>query len=451
MVLLRNALLAVFAIAAVGLGAWGYQEHREKNAILIQAENNYQRAFHDLTYQMDLLHDKIGGTLAMNSGKSLSPALADVWRITSDAKGQVGQLPLTLLPFNKTEQFLSTIGDFSYKTAVRNLDDDPLSKKEQETLKKLYKQSGEIRNELRKVQHLVLKDNLRWMDVELALASGKENTDNTIIDGFKTVEKKATGYDEKNAQSPSVAKFQQRDENFGHLKGKQVSKNEAIKLAKKYSGIHHPREINVTENRKGSAYGFYNVVLSNGRGHEATLDITKTGGYPIWFIDNRGVRDQKISLHDAVKKAEQFLRDHGYKQLELAESAQYDATGLLTYVTVQDRIRIYPESIKIKVALDNGQVIGFSADDYLQSHRKRDLPEPAITAKEARGKLNSNLKVMQEGLAVITNNLGDDVLCYEFIGTMDHDTYRVYVNAENGLEEKVEKMQNAEPLYENLM
>ena len=29
------------------------------------------------------------------------------------------------------------------------------------------------------------------------MASGKENADNTIIDGFKTVEKKATGYDEK--------------------------------------------------------------------------------------------------------------------------------------------------------------------------------------------------------------------------------------------------------------
>lgn len=88
---------------------------------MINAENNYQRAFHDLTYQMDLLHDKIGSTLAMNSSRSLSPALADVWRITSDARGQVGQLPLTLLPFNKTEQFLSNIGDFSYKTAVRNL------------------------------------------------------------------------------------------------------------------------------------------------------------------------------------------------------------------------------------------------------------------------------------------------------------------------------------------
>ncbi|WP_339163050.1 germination protein YpeB [Siminovitchia sp. FSL W7-1587] len=449
--MLRNILLVVLAVAVVGTGAWGYQEHQEKNAILINAENNYQRAFHDLTYQMDLLHDKIGSTLAMNSSRSLSPALADVWRITSDARGQVGQLPLTLLPFNKTEQFLSNIGDFSYKTAVRNLDDEPLSAKEQKTLKSLYNQSGEIRNELRKVQNLVLKENLRWMDVESAMASGKENADNTIIDGFKTVEKKATGYDEENLQNSSIVSFQQRDENFDHLKGKKISKNEAIKLAQKYSGIQKPKDVRVTENGKGSAYGFYNVVLKNGKGHEAAMDITKTGGYPIYFMDNREVKDQKISLNEAAKKAEQFLQKHGYKKLQLAESVQYDSTGLLTYVTMQDDVRIYPESIKIKVALDNGQIVGFTGSDYLKSNRERDLPSPKITKEEARGNLNSNVKVMEDGLAVITNDLGDEVLCYEVIGTMDNDTYRIYINAENGYEEKVEKMQNAEPIYEDVI
>src|SRR5690606_22796698 len=111
---------------------------------------------------------KIGTTLAMNSRKSLSPALAEVWRITSQAHSSVGQLPLTLLPFNKTEEFLANIGDFSYRAAVRDLDKEPLTEKEYESLKTLYSQSADIQKELRKVQHMVLKNNLRWMDVEMA-------------------------------------------------------------------------------------------------------------------------------------------------------------------------------------------------------------------------------------------------------------------------------------------
>lgn len=187
--MIRGILIGVLAVGVAGTAYWGYQEHQEKNAVLLNAENTYQRAFHDLTYQVDLLHDKIGTTLAMNSRQSLSPSLIEVWRLTSEAHSDVGQLPLTLLPFNKTEEFLSKIGNFSYRTAVRDLDKEPLSKDEYNTLKVLYKQSGDIQNDLRKVQHMVLKNNLRWMDVELALASGKETTDNTIIDGFKAVEK----------------------------------------------------------------------------------------------------------------------------------------------------------------------------------------------------------------------------------------------------------------------
>ena len=72
----RGVLITVLSLGVAGTAFWGYQEHREKNAILINAENNYQRAFHDLTYQVDVLHDKIGTTLAMNSRQSLSPTLS---------------------------------------------------------------------------------------------------------------------------------------------------------------------------------------------------------------------------------------------------------------------------------------------------------------------------------------------------------------------------------------
>src|SRR5699024_4529427 len=146
-------------------------EHQEKNAVLIQAENTYQRAFHELSYHVDLLHDKIGTALAMSSKESLSPQLVEIWRLTSEAHSNVGQLPLSLLPFNKTEEFLSNIGQFTYRTAVRDLEIDPLTDEETKTLENLFDQSEDIKDDLREVQHIVLKNNLRWMDVQLALAS----------------------------------------------------------------------------------------------------------------------------------------------------------------------------------------------------------------------------------------------------------------------------------------
>ncbi len=65
--MIRGIIIAVLGVAIAATGYWGYKEHQEKDAVLLHAENNYQRAFHELTYHVDQLHDKIGTTLAMNS------------------------------------------------------------------------------------------------------------------------------------------------------------------------------------------------------------------------------------------------------------------------------------------------------------------------------------------------------------------------------------------------
>lgn len=449
--MIRGIVIVVLVLGIAGTAFWGYQEHRDKNAVLLNAENNYQRAFHDLTYQMDLLHDKIGTTLAMNSRHSLSPALTDVWRITSQAHSDVGQLPLTLLPFNKTEEFLSNIGQFSYQTAVRDLDKSPLSDKEYGTLKTLYKQSEGIQNELRTVQSMVLKNNLRWMDVEMALASGKENADNTIIDGFKTVEKTITGYDETD-MGPALMNMQNKDENYKNIQGNVISQKDAAGIAKKYMELAGNLKVKVTENGKGSKYGFYSVSFKNTKtNEEANMDISKKGGFPIWFINSRLVANQTLSLHDAGNKASDFLKKAGFKNMELYDSTQYDNIGVFNFITNQNNIRIYPESIKIKVALDNGSIIGFSGDDYLQSHYKRKLPNPVISKEQAMTKINSNVKIMDQREAVIKNNLKQDVLCYEFLGIMGEDTYRIFINTQNGHEEEVEKLKNTEAVSSNVL
>lgn len=449
--MLRGILIGVLALGVAGTAFWGYQEHREKNAILINAENNYQRAFHDLTYNIDLLHDKIGTTLAMNSRTSLSPTLADVWRISSQAHNEVGQLPLTLLPFNKTEEFLSNVGDFSYRTAVRDLDKDPLSEEEYNVLQKLYEQSAEIQTELRRTQHLAMENNLRWMDVELALATEGNPLDNTIIDGFKTVEKTVEGYAETDL-GPAFVSNQKKDESFQNIQGKMISKEESIQVAKKYSGFSNNTEAKVTENGKGSDYGFYSVsLMDNQTKQEANMDITKKGGYPIWYILNREVGESKVSLNDASTKVVKFLKDNGFENLDLFESAQYDNEGMFTFVTKKDNVRIYPDSIHVKVALDDGTLIGFSAEEYLKSHRTREIPKPTMKIEDAKKIVNPKVQIMEEGLSVIMNDLNEEVLCYEFLGTLGQDTYRIFVNANTGVEEKVNKLQNAEPIYEDVV
>lgn len=443
--MIRWIVIAVLSLGMIGTGVWGYQEHQEKNAILIQAENDYQRAFHELTYHMDLLNNELGSALAMNSSRGLSPQLADIWRISSDALSNVGQLPLGLLPFNKTEEFLSNISDFTYRTAVRDLDDEPLSEEETKLLESLYEQSGEIKNELRQVQHLALENNLRWMDVEVALANGDELVDNTIIDGLKTVEDKLEGFQETNVDSPIIG-VSSKNHAYENITGEEISQEEALEKSKDLFEAGDQDKLSITKSGDGADIPFYSISYQN-ENKRGYMDMSVQGGLPMTMLVERNVDEAKISLNEGMEIAQAFLQELNFEDMQLLNSSQFDNIGVYSFLYNQDGVRIYPDTLEIKVALDNGDILGLTAKNYLMNHTDRDLPEPEITEEEAKEAVNPNVDIQEEYLAVIDNDLGEEVLVYEFLGVYNDETYRIFINAADGREEKVEMLNGTEVNY----
>src|SRR5699024_9580196 len=146
-------------ILILGSIIWGFEEHQEKKKLAQQIDNQYQRAYHELSSNIDLLHDKIGATLAMGTNDSLSPALTEVWKIATASQTNVGQLPLTLFPIHHTQQFLSNVGNFTYQIAMRDLKTNPLSAEEYHTLRTMYVQADNVENTLRDMQDNILDKN----------------------------------------------------------------------------------------------------------------------------------------------------------------------------------------------------------------------------------------------------------------------------------------------------
>lgn len=441
----RWILIGILSIGLIGTAVWGYQEHEEKNAVLVQAENSYQKSFHELTYYMDLLHDEIGTVLAINSHERLSPKFIDIWRITSEAHTNVSQLPLGLLPFNKTEEFLSNIGDFTYRTAIRNLDDDPLTEEETKVLEDLYTQASEIKNELRRVQHLALENNLRWMDVQLALVNN-EQTDNSIIDGFRTVEKEVEGFSEANSQSGLIGISTKPEDEPVQLEGEKLTEKDVRELSKDILEIDDEVKIEVVPSGDGADIPFYMVSYENGE-KRAYMDVSQQGGHPLSILVERPVGEKKLSLYDGAQKAEEYLQQFDFDEMELYQSMELDTVGMYSFLYNQDGIRIYSDSIEVKVALDNGDILGLTANNYYSNHRERELNEPELTEEEALEYVNPNVQIEESGLAVITNDLDDEVLVYEFLGILGDDTFRIFINANNGREEMVEKLGGKELKY----
>ncbi|MDM5338777.1 germination protein YpeB [Fictibacillus enclensis] len=449
--MIRNALIALLVVAVAGTGYWGYKQQQEKNAIRIQSENNYQRAFHDLNFNMDALHDKIGETLAMNSKRQISPTLAQVWRLTSEAHNNVGQLPLGLLPFNKTEDFLTKMGDFSYRVSLRDLEKKPLSNKEYNKLKELYANSSNIQDELRKTEAVASKKDIRWTDVEMALSKKDQPQDNTIIDGFKTVDKSAQGFGETDFGPEVASMHNAKKRNVNKLEGRNITKEEAKKEAIKFFQLKKNVKITVKETGKGSQYQAYSITMYNPDTKATTyMDVTKKGGYPLWVLQDRKVGAQKISVNKAQKEAISFLNMHMKSKMEVVSANQYDNIAVFTFVSTKDGVRIYPDTVSIKVALDNGDIMGYQGTDFLTSHYDRKIPAAKITEQQARTKLNPKFKVMEKHMAIIQNDVKQEVYCYEFLGVLGDETYIIYISAQNGDEEQVKKLREGQPDYASM-
>ena len=97
---------------------------------------------------------------------------------------------------------------------------------------------------------------------------------------------------------------------------------------------------------------------------------------------------------------------------------------------------MYPDLVKVKVALDNGQPIGIEAGGYCSSHRDRST-SPVLSEKTARALVSDRLAINAVNLAVIPVGEDDEALCYEVCGSFMGLDYFVYVDAIDGTEREV--------------
>ena len=174
----------------------------------------------------------------------------------------------------------------------------------------------------------------------------------------------------------------------------------------------------------------------------ASIAISKKGGHVIYASLNRDVKESKISHEEANKKGKEFLNSKGFKNMRETYFMKLENIITINYAYEQDGIIVYPDLIKVKIALDNGEILGIETTGYLNSHYERNIPQTKISVEEAKTKINKNLEIKSEGLAMIPTEFQTEILCWEFKGIVDDTEFLVYINAQTGREEDILVIQN---------
>lgn len=233
--------------------------------------------------------------------------------------------------------------------------------------------------------------------------------------------------------------------------GPQISDDKAKAIA---LGFLHPGEqyesVRV-ENIEGAIPAFL-ITGKRADGSEVAASTAKAGGAVLWAMDQGPRAAGNLDVETARKSAKQFLASKGMESLI--------ETGWRKAGTPSDRIVfafaattdimagsrpvpvvLYPDLVKVEVALDKGNIIGFDQTAYLTNHGPREFKEPMVSIEEARKTLKPDLKVTgSPRLTVIPMVSAREIMAWEFQVMHQNDTYLIYVNAMTGKEEMVLKM-----------
>ena len=433
---LKNKYLIIVVILLVvllgGIGYYAYNTNKDyKNSL----NNNYNEAFVNLVNYMNNVESLLAKATISRSANYAAETLTDVWRDSNLALVHLARIPMNSEELSQTAKFLNQVSDYSYSLSRKNIKDEELTDEELENLKLLHGYSVQLEQTLNQLSDELYDGTINWKELSrsenLQYAQAVDN-----VSVFSNIDMNLNQYEGliyDGAYSDHVNKA----DKVG-LVGNDISDDEAYQKVKDFFGENNIEEINLNnflENADIPCYDF-SIKLKN-QENTANIEISKKGGLVVEMQKNRKVQEEKISQEEANKKGKEFLNKKGFEGMKETYFTKTENVVTINYAYEYEGIVAYPDLIKVKIALDNGEILGIETEGYLNSHTDREFNKVNLTIDEARDKINSNLEILSEGMAIIPTEWKTEILCYEFKGKVDNREFLVYINCETGEEEDI--------------
>lgn len=420
-------ILALFIIITT------YYAYNLRERYINSRLNTYNEAFGHVVNYVNNVENYLAKAMVSKSPEYSTETLTQIWRDSNLAGVYLSQIPISNEGLSQTSKFLNQVSDYSYTLSKKTIKQEELKEEDFNNLQMFHKHAVELENTLNQISNELNDGIINWDSVgtENKFAQAVSN-----VDVFSNIDSNLNEYEGliyDGAYSDHVDKAEKKG-----LTGSDIDEETAKKRAEEFFGKDNIKEIKSNgfiENAKIPCYDFF-VELKDNKG-KANIEISKTGGHVIETFLDREVKEEKISLEEANEKGKQFLASRGIENMQPTYYMKEGNIVTVNYAYVQDKVIMYPDLVKVKIALDNAEILGIETTGYLNSHTKRELPEAKISIDEARSKINNKLELQSERMAVIPTEWKTEILCYEFQGMVDDKEFLVYINVETGKEEDI--------------
>ncbi|MGE5559060.1 MAG: germination protein YpeB [Bacillota bacterium] len=444
----RSWIFGTLSILLAAACIWGFTQYRARRNWEIQAENQYQRAFQDLSFHVDSIESLTAKALVITSPRLMVKTFSDVWRESFACQQSLGQLPLTNMDLERTDKFISQMTAFTYRVVQKRVDGQMLSEKDWQGLSDLWKRCKFLSGRLHEMQAELLNSQHRWLDVgqlSTAAANLKDRDpyrQNPMTKNFMMMEDGM-----KRFPSPTL---EGAELNYGEkpagLRGRDITLTECARITRNFIGLNRLKnmEINITPRLK-LPIPIYTVAITPKKGRTGEtiyMDVSRKGGHVLWMLCSRLPGKSRITKDTAVRVARRLLARIGFSGMKLLDTEKNNNIYTCIFARQEKNVVIHPESIKLQIGADNSEFLGYEAENYFTFSQTRRVLTPILKPADARRKCSPHLNILSSNLAII---LGDDFkqkLCYEIKGDLNKDKFLLYINALTGREEKVSRVKD---------
>ncbi|HEY3365458.1 MAG TPA: PepSY1/2 domain-containing protein [Symbiobacteriaceae bacterium] len=434
----------LLSVALLGALSFGWYQTRQKNQLALDAENKYMSSFHKLKWTSENMEERTAKLMATNDTRLQQSLLADLRVSSAQAVEEMSVLPFATLNTTGIESYLNTLQNRADELHDKLAQGGSLTTADWSQMADLRRQSVTFERELSSLLGLVGTNHIRWADTVRVTSPAQSGSAATPITQSVVQMEKALTPPPGATQTPGPTP----GESLPAPKmspGARVDATTAVKAIKAFVDLPLQGEPTFTGSSdpadKGRAFSLYFFSAKKANGTPLDFGVSIHGGHVIYMIDGRPVRDKRFTVSQLADKAAQMLRRWGYPEGRLISTAENDGTLILDFAPLETGVAVEPETIKVMLAMDNAELVGFDARNYWINRHPRTMGAPALSETDARQRVSPRLQLeASPALSLVVDRRRQERLVWAVRGRVDDQRFRVFIDARTGQEVDIQRI-----------
>ena len=417
----RRTKIRLIAYALAGLtalGGWAAAQGTGLAWHRTETQHVSARAFEETVRAVEALSDALGKSVYATDGGMCARVCGEAYAEASAAEGAMLALPFATQELEALAAFLNVAGDYAISlcttAAAQGFTEEELGH-----LSDLSGAAADFADALRQMQSDVNAGDLRYDEREKRLANVDADTRELLSARLLETQDKL--------ETPEPFSYDGRYGYEKKAKSGYLTEDEMLQAAADFAGA-EPEALTALYDYEGvegrRCYRYEDLFLCvSRRGVES-------------MAQSRLVGEAKLDGAQARAIAEDFLASHGFEGLSPAGEENSGTVLRLRYCATQDGVDCPDNALTVAVALDDGSIYSFNAEDYAseQADVRWTLDEESAAAA-----LPANVEIVETKKLICKSEGRRDMACYAFF-CQDGEgrAVTVCVDAETGKQRRIE-------------